>query len=53
MDLHVDVNECVGFACVYGCGCTIYYVNLLCKFCNSSCTGCILFLQKNLNQANL
>jgi hypothetical protein len=49
MYLHVDVNECVGF----GCGYILYYVNLLCIFYNSSCDGCILFLQKKLNQANL
>jgi hypothetical protein len=39
------LNECVGFGCVYEC--TIYYVNLLYKFCNSSCTGYTIFCKKN------
>jgi hypothetical protein len=46
MDLHVDVNECVRFGCIYGCGYTIYYVNLLCKFCNFSCVV-LCFCKKN------
>jgi hypothetical protein len=36
------LNECVGFRCVYEC--TIYYVNLLCMFCNSSCAGNSIFI---------
>jgi hypothetical protein len=31
------LNECVGFGCVYEC--TVYYVNLLCRFCNLSCAS--------------
>jgi hypothetical protein len=32
----------------------MYYVNLLCRFCNSSSVDCIMFLQKKFkNQANL
>jgi hypothetical protein len=36
------LNECVGF----GCGCIVYYVNLWCRFCNSSCVGYIIFYKK-------
>jgi hypothetical protein len=35
------LNECVRFGCVYGC--TIYYVNLMCRFYNSSCPGYTIF----------
>jgi hypothetical protein len=35
------LNLCVGFGCIYGC--TVYYVNLLCRFCNSSCAGYTIF----------
>jgi hypothetical protein len=35
------LNECVGFGCVYGC--TVHYVTLLCRFCNSSCAGYSVF----------
>jgi hypothetical protein len=47
----VCLNERVRFECVYGC--TIYYVNLLCRFCNSSCDGYTVFYKKKLTQANL
>jgi hypothetical protein len=39
------LNECFGFRCVYGC--TAYYVNLLCGFCNYSCVGYSIFCKKN------
>jgi hypothetical protein len=38
------LNECVGFVCVYRC--IVYYVNLLCRFCNFNCAGSYYFLKK-------
>jgi hypothetical protein len=38
------LNECVGFGCVYGY--IVYYVNLLCMFCNSSNAGYSVFCKK-------
>jgi hypothetical protein len=45
------LNECVGFGCVYGC--TVYYMNLLYLFCNSSWAGYTVFYKLFLTQANL
>jgi hypothetical protein len=40
------LNGYVGFGCVYGC--TIYYVNLLCKFCNSNCADYSVFCTQKI-----
>jgi hypothetical protein len=45
------LNECVEFRCIYRY--IIYYVNLLCMFCNFSYAGYSVFYKKNLTQANL
>jgi hypothetical protein len=41
------LNECFGFRCVYGC--IVYYVNLLCRFFNSSCVGYTIFCKTKFN----